>query len=144
MSASKTYTARCFCNSVELEISGEPFAMGFCHCESCRQWSGSPVTAFSLWIYGAVTCTRGEDRVGAFNKTPRATRKWCKRCGGHLLTESPESGFTDVFPALVPDLEFNPAMHVHYQESVLRIKDGLPKWKDLPDGAGGSGKLLDE
>lgn len=144
MSDTKIYSGRCFCNAVEFEISGEPFAMGFCHCESCRQWSGTPVTAFSLWKFGSMKFTRGEDQVGAFNKTPKATRKWCRKCGGHLLTESPEKGFTDVFPALVPGLEFKPAMHVHYQESILRIEDGLPKWKDLPDRAGGSGKLLPE
>ena len=30
------------------------------------------------------------------------------------------------------------------QESVLRIKDGLPKMKDLPKEMGGSGELLPE
>ncbi|HSS65510.1 MAG TPA: GFA family protein [Gammaproteobacteria bacterium] len=140
----RIYTGRCFCNAVEFEISGEPFAMGYCHCESCRQWSGTPLTAFSLWRFGSVTFTKGEDRVGCFSKSSRAARKWCEKCGGHLLTESAESGFSDVFPALVSDFEFRPAMHVHYRESVLRIKDGLPKWRDLPDKAGGSGKLLAE
>lgn len=144
MNDTRTYSGRCFCNAVEFEISGEPFAMGHCHCESCRQWSGTPVTSFSLWKYGALTFIKGAEQVGAFNKTPKATRKWCKKCGGHILTESEQSGFIDVFPALISDFDFQPAMHVHYQESVLRIKDGLPKWKDLPERGGGSGELLDE
>ena len=144
MTDTRTYSGRCFCNAVEFEISGEPFAMGHCHCESCRQWSGTPVTSFSLWKYGALTFTKGAEQVGAFNKTPKATRKWCRNCGGHILTESEQSGFIDVYPALISDFDFKPAMHVHYQESVLRIKDGLPKWKDLPERGGGSGELLDE
>jgi hypothetical protein len=33
---------------------------------------------------------------------------------------------------------------VHYQESVLKIRDGLPKQKDVPKEMGGSGELLAE
>jgi len=50
----------------------------------------------------------------------------------------------DVYPAVIPNLEFKPVMHVYYEESVLPIKDGLPKFKDLPQGAGGLGELLPE
>ena len=39
-------------------------------------------------------------------------------------------------------LEFRPREHLHYQEAVLRIVDSLPKHKDLPKSAGGSGVLL--
>jgi hypothetical protein len=44
----------------------------------------------------------------------------------------------------MPSLKFTPALHVNYQESVLRIKDGLPKMKDFPKEMGGSGELLPE
>jgi len=33
---------------------------------------------------------------------------------------------------------------VHYGESVLSLKDGLPKQKDMPKEMGGSGTLLAE
>jgi hypothetical protein len=33
---------------------------------------------------------------------------------------------------------------VHYQETVLRIHDGLPKMKDMPKEMGGSGAALKE
>ena len=39
---------------------------------------------------------------------------------------------------------FQPALHVHYGESVLRIQDGLPKQKDMPSEMGGSGTPLSE
>jgi hypothetical protein len=41
-------------------------------------------------------------------------------------------------------LPFKPSVHVHYQESVLPIRDGLPKQKDVPKEMGGSGVLLSE
>ena len=50
----------------------------------------------------------------------------------------------DVYVANLPDLAFEPAVHVHYQESVLPIRDGLPKMKDVPAEMGGSGDTLPE
>jgi len=35
-------------------------------------------------------------------------------------------------------------MHVFYETTVLPIKDGLPKFKDLPKEAGGSGEEMAE
>ena len=35
-------------------------------------------------------------------------------------------------------------MHVNYQETVLPMRDGLPKQKDLPKEMGGSGALIAE
>ena len=45
----ETYRGACFCGAVQLTVTGEPAAMGYCHCESCRQWSAGPVNAFTLW-----------------------------------------------------------------------------------------------
>jgi hypothetical protein len=73
---------------------------------------------------------------------PQSARKWCKTCGGHLMTEHPSLRLVDVFAGIVPGLEFKPREHLHYQETVLHIVDSLPKNKDLPKSAGGSGVLL--
>jgi len=32
----------------QVEVTGSPEAMGYCHCGSCRSWSGGPVNAFTL------------------------------------------------------------------------------------------------
>jgi hypothetical protein len=138
------YRGRCFCGAVEFAVSGEPVAMGYCHCESCRHWSAGPVNAFSLWQPTAVKVTKGADNIGTYNKTAVSYRKWCKSCGGHVFTEHPPLKLTDVFAAMLPGLRFKPAVHVNYQEAVLHIKDGLPKMKDFPKDMGGSGATLAE
>ena len=46
--------------------------------------------------------------------------QWCKTCGGHILTEHPGMGLTDVYAAI------------------------LPKQKDVPAEPGGSGVTLAE
>ena len=144
MAGEKTYDGKCFCGDVALKVTGEPVAMGYCHCTSCREWSAGPINAFSLWKPDAVRITRGADSIGGYAKTPNSVRKWCKTCGGHLLTEHPELGLTDVYAALLPGLKFSPGLHVFYEETVLRIPDGRPKQKDVPAELGGSGVLLAE
>lgn len=144
MSTQRSYKGSCFCGAVEFTVSGEPAAMGYCHCESCRRWSAAPVNAFTLWKPEAVQVTRGADNIGSYNKTPQSLRKWCKLCGGHIFTEHPGMGLIDVYAAVIPDLEYSPEVHVHYQETRLRLKDGLPKMKDVPSELGGSGASMDE
>jgi hypothetical protein len=139
-----SHKGKCFCGTVEIEVRGAPEAMGYCHCESCRSWSGGPVNAFSLWKPAAVEVTTGGDKIGTFAKTPMSERKFCKNCGGHLMTGHPTLGLIDVFAATIPTLDFKPTVHVNYQEAVLPMKDGLPKLKDFPKEFGGSGELLQE
>src|SRR5262249_21192932 len=118
------YVGSCFCGAVTLEASGEPEAMGYCHCRSCRSWSGGPVNAFSLWKPDSVKVVGGKDNVAVFKKTPLSERTYCARCGGHLMTNHPPLGLVDVFAATLPTLKFSPGVHVNYAETVLRMKDG--------------------
>lgn len=138
------YQGSCFCGDVTFRVTGSPAAMGYCHCDSCRRWSAGPVNAFSLWPTDNFEILSGADRIGTFNLTEKSYRKWCKSCGGHVFTDHPGWGLVDVFVANLPTLKFEPALHVHYQETVLPIKDGLPKMKDVPAEMGGSGEALPE
>jgi hypothetical protein len=144
MSNDKVYKGSCFCGAVELTVTGEPVAMGYCHCSSCRSWSAGPVNAFTLWPPSAVQVTKGADQILTYNKTPKSSRKWCKTCGGNIMSEHPGFGLVDVYAATIPDLPFKPALHVNYGEAVLKIKDGLPKQKDFPAEMGGTGTLVEE
>jgi hypothetical protein len=134
----------CFCGEVKFRVTGSPEGMGYCHCSSCRHWSAGPVNAFTLWKPESLQVTQGASSIGGYNKTPISHRKWCTKCGGHLFTEHPTLGLVDVYAAMLPELKFEPAVHVHYQETVLRIHDGKPKMKDMPTAMGGSGVLLPE
>ena len=102
------------------------------------------MNAFSLWSPDQVTVTKGGHLIQTFNKTAGSSRKWCKNCGGHIMTDHPTLGLVDVYSATIPTFEHQPQLHVWYSESVLRIKDGKPKFKDGPKELGGSGETLPE
>ena len=139
-----SHDGKCFCGSVQFTVIGEPAAMGYCHCNACREWSAGLVNAFTLWPPGQVKITQGAANIGEYHRTDRSLRKWCKTCGGHLFTDHPAWNLIDVYAAVIPSLPFKPVVHVHYQETVMKMKDGLPKQKDIPKEMGGSGELLAE
>jgi len=139
-----SHTGRCFCGEVEVEVSGAPEAMGYCHCSSCRSWSAGPVNAFTLWKPENVKVTRGEDYLAHYQKSELSDRQFCRKCGGHVLTNHAPIGLVDVYAATIPTLKFEPGVHVNYAETVLPMKDGLPKLKDFPSELGGSGEAVPE
>src|SRR5436190_16811171 len=96
-SMSDIQTGTCFCGAVEIQVTGKPEAMGYCHCASCRSWSASPVNAFTLWQPQNVTVTKGQELIGHYQKTPVSDRQFCTRCGGHVMSQHPTLGLTDVF-----------------------------------------------
>ena len=142
--AETAHGGACFCGAVQIRVTGRPIVMGYCHCQSCRQWSAAPVNAFTLWKPEAVEVIKGANQLDGFSKTERSHRRWCKECGGHVFTEHPLWGLIDVYAASLPEFPFRPAVRVNYGETVLRMVDGLPKQRDVPGDMGGSGVLLPE
>jgi hypothetical protein len=102
------------------------------------------VNAFSLWKPEAVRITLGAEHVASYHKSKLSQRQYCAKCGGHLMTRHPPLGLVDVFAASIPSLEFAPGVHVNYAETVLPMRDGLPKLKDFPAELGGSGEAIAE
>ena len=141
---SDTYKGGCFCGAVEFEVTGAPAIMGYCHCDDCQSWLAAPMSAFTLWPPDTVRITKGESNLGTFNKSEAAYRKYCSACGGAVMTDHPGMGLIDVYASLLRGFAFEPAMHVHYGNKSVSVTDGLPKFKDLPVEAGGSGEMLPE
>ena len=139
-----THAGTCFCGAVAIEVTGAPEAMGYCHRASCRSYSGSPVSAFTLWQTERVKVTKGAELLGRFNKCGFSDRRFCAECGGHVRVEHPGRGMTDVHAATIPTLAFRPTVHLNYAEAVLPMKDGLPKLEDFPAAVGGSGEAVPE
>jgi len=140
----KTYQGACFCGAIQIQAQGEPAAMGYCHCDSCRSWSAGPVNAFSLWKPDAVKVMAGGEHLATFSKTPFSERQYCSKCGGHVMTNHPPIGLVYVYAATLPTLKFAPGVHVNYAQTVLPMRDGLPKLKDFPKEFGGSGETMPE
>jgi hypothetical protein len=77
----------CLCGAVRFIATGQPKAVYWCHCQSCRRHTGAPVAVFALYDLKAYTVTKGE--ITKFDSTPGQTRRgFCARCGSTLTCES--------------------------------------------------------
>ena len=139
-----THSGSCPCGTVAIQVTGAPLEMGYCHCEACRSYSGAPVSTYLLWKADAVAVTRGADLLGAFQSSEFSNRRFCTKCGGGIMSEHPAAGLTDIRPTIIRTVAFEPTVHLNYDETVLPMRDGLPKLKDFPAHAGGSGETLPE
>ncbi|WP_212751861.1 GFA family protein [Roseovarius arcticus] len=142
--AAVVMTGACFCNVVNIRVSAAPVEMGYCHCNSCRIYSGAPFVTYALFAEDQVTVSHGAELLGLFNKTGISARRFCTRWGCHVMTEHPGTGFIDIHAPVLQELHFRPVWHLNYAEAVLPVRDGLPKLKDFPANIGGSGQTLAE
>lgn len=140
----KSYKAHCACGAVEAELTGAPVAQMFCHCTDCRDWLGAPVHAATGWPASQVRFVKGGDNVIVYKRTEKSHRKSCRTCGGALLVEHPQIGIVDVLGSTIRDFTFEPAMHVYYGERMIDMKDGLPKFRNMPKEFGGDGETIAE
>jgi hypothetical protein len=128
----ETHMGRCYCGAVEIEVRGDPLEMGYCHCENCRRYSAAPVSAFTLWKKENVVLTKGAEFLGRFKSSEISDRRYCTKCGSHISIGA------------LPNFPFKPRVHLNYAETILPIRDGLPKLKDFPAAIGGTGETLPE
>jgi hypothetical protein len=77
----------CLCGAVRFVATGQPKAVYWCHCQSCRRHTGAPVAVLARYDLKDYTVTKGE--ISKFDSTPGRTRRgFCARCGSTLTCES--------------------------------------------------------
>jgi len=116
----------------------------FCHCDACRRYSGAPLSAFTLWKPEHVKITKGKDLLATFKSSDLSDRRYCTACGGNVLVEHANLSLIDIPAGVLPMLAFKPTVHLNYEETVLPMKDSLPKLRDFPAAIGGSGQTMAE
>jgi hypothetical protein len=89
-----------------------------------------------------VRITKGEAEIATFHKTENSYRKYCKVCGGHLMTDHPRMRLIDVYANLLQGFTHEPTLHANYGSKTVSVTDGLLKFRDLPAELGGSGETL--
>ena len=58
------------------------------------------------------------------------------------MSRHPHGNVVDVYASVLLDFPFKPEMHVYYGEKMISMRDGLPKYRDVPAEMGGSGEVL--
>ncbi len=140
----QSYQGTCYCGAVEVEVQGEPAASAICHCHSCRKWHAAPLNAWSIWPSAKVTISGGATITSDTDEA--SGRVSCAKCGGCVANHKPKANMTVVYPMTLAGsgLAYSPAFHIYYDERVMDVADGLPKYADMPEAFRGSGERVDE
>jgi len=115
---------------VEVEATGEPLDMGYCHCNECRRYCTAPVSIFTLWKPETVKISKGEQFLGKFHASELSDRQYCTKCGGHVMIDHPTLRLGDIRVPL-SHFTFKPTVHLNYAETVLPMRDGITQTQRL-------------
>jgi hypothetical protein len=80
-------TGSCLCGSVRYEVDAEPGTFVHCHCQTCRKTHGSAFSSVMPVPRAAFRWTKGEALLSSFESSPEKFRRFCSRCGSHILAE---------------------------------------------------------
>ncbi|MGI9349993.1 MAG: GFA family protein [Rhizobiaceae bacterium] len=120
-----------FVRAVRYSVKGDILWSSYCHCESCRRQTSSPVTAFfgireqDMMFHG--------DSFSVYQSSPGVERGFCNKCGTPVSnSHGDRAGEINLYTASLDFPEkLPPAYHYHWDEHLpwLKIVDELPRFE---------------
>jgi len=127
--------ASCLCGGVTYEISGPILRSRYCHCATCRKFSGTAYAAWGLIETAHLTLERSNTLISKFD-SGNGLRVFCGSCGSPLWYEPTGLPQWRGIPlGVIDDATLaGPQMHVWTQSKVswASIADDLPQYPTHP------------
>ncbi|HEU4411411.1 MAG TPA: GFA family protein [Polyangiaceae bacterium] len=134
-----TTTLQCLCGAITMELSGEPLACFYCHCDDCQAVHGAAYLPAAMYWTAQTRIVAGEPLRWKRRTTTRAT---CGACGTRLFAEPAGFEIRSISALLLPAGSFRPTFHVQCQHALLPVQDDLPHYKGFPAMFGGSDERM--
>ncbi len=77
----------CLCGAVAYKADAALERIVHCHCHTCRKTHGTAFSSVSAVPRDKFRWLRGEDLLGAIESSPGKFRRFCSRCGSHVMAE---------------------------------------------------------
>ncbi len=124
-------TGRCFCDSIQFELSAAPTFACHCHCRSCQRASGAP---FVTWVtFAAASYRPTAGNLALHRSSPGVVRGHCAYCGTSIsYTHDGRAGDIDITAASIDDATVVvPQAHIWLEDKLpwLEINDDLAKYR---------------
>ena len=127
---------RCLCGDVTYTCTAEPLWTAYCHCQSCRLNTASPVTAYFGIADGNWEWTGHEPNL--FDRNPGIRRYFCGACGTPIAYQADKfPGETHFYTSALKDTTgFEPRGHVHFGEHLawFDTADSLKRFNTTSGG----------
>ena len=80
-------TGSCSCQAVAYEVDADPGPFVHCHCRICRKAHASAFSSVMPVPRQSFRWVRGEDLLSSYESSPGKFRRFCSRCGSHVIAE---------------------------------------------------------
>ena len=121
---------RCLCGRLSYRVTGPVVWSGYCHCSSCRRFTGSVVTN---WLGISDVHLEFDGELPARYRDGGVTRGFCPHCGSSMTYASARfPGYIQLhLGSLDEPGRVHPQAHVHHAEKIdwLDIDDDLPRFE---------------
>lgn len=77
----------CLCGAVAYEADALLERIVHCHCRTCRKTHGAAFSSVTAVPREKFRWVRGHDVLGAVESSPGKFRRFCTRCGSHIMAE---------------------------------------------------------
>ena len=77
----------CMRGSVAYEVDAPAGPIVHCHCRTCRKAHGSAFSSIAAVPREHLRWTKGEPLLASFESSPGKLRRFCAKCGSHILAE---------------------------------------------------------
>lgn len=126
-----TTKGHCLCKAIAYEFEGKPAWVAYCHCDSCRRHTSSPVTAMLGVKLDQFRYLEGTP--ASYLSSPGVWRYHCPTCGSPMAFTNDEKwpGEVHLYVGTLEHPErFAPRAHVNCAEQLpwLEVLDDLPRY----------------
>jgi len=80
-------TGSCLCGAVAYQADATISRIAHCHCRTCRKTHGTAFSSVTAVPRESFRFARGAEHLGAIESSPGKFRRFCSRCGSHLMAE---------------------------------------------------------
>jgi hypothetical protein len=125
----------CLCGQVVYEIDSLDMPIAHCHCRTCRKAHGAAYTTTAGVMREHFRWIKGEELVTSFESSPGKLRKFCSKCGSHVVAERPIQPHVSLRVAtLDDDPGTTPMMRIWRAHDVPWLNEdaGRPSYDEVP------------
>ncbi|KAM0744577.1 hypothetical protein ACQRIT_001066 [Beauveria bassiana] len=136
------YEASCHCGRVKYQLGREkPLDSKLCHCTTCQTQHAAPFQWAAIFHKDDINFVKGHHCLEWYDPTEKTVehklpcKVRCNYCHSPIMDEG--RNMILLFPSLIhfkSDKErenFKPRLHMFYQQRVMDVPDGLPKWSGI-------------
>jgi hypothetical protein len=127
-------TGSCLCGAVAYEVDAPLERIAHCHCRTCRKTHATAFSSVTAVPRERFHWTRGEAVLAAYESSPGKFRRFCSRCGSHIVAERTAQPVVMLrLGCLDTAVGERPQLHIWRSEGASWYDPARP-WPEKPEG----------